>query len=66
MASNNQDEALELWQGLTQVYQLNIRHIIIVVDSLIMIRHLVSKMMPNEVPPFRMLHRIQQLVSYFE
>ena len=49
ISMRNQEEALSLWLGLKQAERISISNLIVVCDSIVMIRHLSLKMNPKDL-----------------
>jgi len=47
--TNNNAEALSLWQGLTQAHKLAIKEITVIGDSRILIQAMVTNSLPNQM-----------------
>ena len=63
---NNQEESLALWQGLMLSLKRNINKFLLIGDSMILFRHLVSKEESIDGPLSLIIGRIFHLIKYFE
>jgi ribonuclease HI len=66
MLSNNLAESYALLQGLIIAKSLNLQNLIVIGDSLIIIKHMVQGTTPIDVTLATVIERIRKLISHFQ
>jgi ribonuclease HI len=64
--SNNIAEALSLWQGLIQAQKLEIKEIMVIGDSQILIQAMVTNTLPTQMNLCHILKKIMRLSRSFQ